>query len=417
MDRFVIEGERTLSGTVAISGAKNAVLPMMAASLLASGKTVLTNVPDLRDTHTMAHLLRIIGARVDFHDHTLEIDTSNCSFPEAPYDLVKTMRASFYVFGPLAARFGRARVSMPGGCAWGPRPVDLHIAGIEQLGAKVELEGGYLVTNGVSLHGANIALDISSVGATGNILMAAVLAKGETTITNAAREPEICTLADFLVSMGADIEGIGTNSLHIRGVDDLHPTDAEVIPDRIEAATFLVAGAMSGGEVEVTDVAPEHLTAITEKLSAAGATLTVDDRSITVVAPETAKSIDVTTAVYSGFPTDLQAQWIALMSTCNGQALVTDTIFVDRFTHVAELNRLGADIRVTGNTATVRGVHHLTGAQVMSTDIRASASLILAGLVARGRTEVQRVYHIDRGYEAIEQKLQKLGAAIWREED
>ena len=417
MDKLIIEGGKTLSGAVAVSGSKNAVLPMMAACLLAPGKAVLRNVPDLRDTHTMARLLRSMGAQVELTDHTLSIDTGGCNLPEASYDLVKTMRASFYVLGPLTARFGRARVSLPGGCAWGPRPVDLHITGIKQLGAEVELDGGYVVTNGAALHGADISLDTSSVGATGNILMAAVLANGRTTISKAAREPEIAALANFLVDMGADIEGIGTDALDIKGVDDLHAAEADVIPDRIEAATFLVAGAMAGGEVEVTDVEPEHLTAMTEKLKEAGAAISVKDRSVSVTGPENIESVDVTTAVYPGFPTDLQAQWIALMSTCNGQALVTDAIFADRFTHVPELARLGADIGLTENTATVRGVSHLAGADVMSTDIRASASLVIAGLAARGRTEVHRVYHIDRGYESIEKKLREIGANIRREKE
>ncbi len=417
MDKIVIVGGKPLHGTVPVYGAKNAVLPIMAAALLASGKYEIDSVPDLRDVRTMAHLLRIIGAQVVQEDHKLTIDTQHCSFLEAPYELVKTMRASIYVLGPLLARFGRARVSLPGGCAWGPRPVDFHIKGMQKLGAEIDLDRGYIVARAKKLRGATITLDIPSVGATGNILMAATLAEGRTVIENAAREPEITALAEFLVQMGAQIEGIGTDRLVIDGVDELSPTNFQVIPDRIEAGTFLLAGAITGGEVTVTNVVPEHLRAVLTKLEDAGVELTEGEDWIRVRAPQRVKPVDVTTAVYPGFPTDMQAQWMALMSVADGSSVITDTIFLDRFTHVAELQRLGARIRMEGNSAHVTGVEKLQGAPVMSTDLRASACLILAGLAAEGRTDVSRVYHIDRGYERIEERLKPLGAEIWREEE
>ena len=417
MDKIVIVGGKPLHGTLPVYGAKNAVLPIMAATLLASGRYEVDAVPDLRDVRTMAHLLRIIGAQVVQKDHKLWIDTQHCSFLEAPYELVKTMRASIYVLGPLLARFGQARVSLPGGCAWGPRPVDFHIKGMQKLGADVELDRGYIVAKAKRLRGATITLDIPSVGATGNILMAATLAEGRTVIENAAREPEITALAEFLVQMGAKIEGLGTDRLVVEGVEELHPTDFQVIPDRIEAGTFLVAGAITGGDVTVTNVVPEHLRAVLTKLEDAGVELSEGDDWIRVRAPKRVKPVDVTTAVYPGFPTDMQAQWMALMSVADGSSVITDTIFLDRFTHVAELQRLGARIRMEGNSAHVTGVEKLQGAPVMSTDLRASACLILAGLAAEGRTDVSRVYHIDRGYERIEERLKLVGAEIWREEE
>ncbi len=417
MDKIVIVGGKPLRGRIPVYGAKNAVLPIMAATLLASGKYEIDAVPVLRDVRTMAHLLRIIGAQVVQDGHKLTIDTQHCSFLEAPYELVKTMRASIYVLGPLVARFGRARVSLPGGCAWGPRPVDFHIKGMQKLGAEIDLDRGYIVARAEKLRGSTITLDIPSVGATGNILMAATLAEGRTVIENAAREPEITALAQFLVQMGAEIEGIGTDRLVIHGVDELRPTDFRVIPDRIEAGTFLLAGAITGGDVTVTNVVPEHLRAVLTKLEDAGVELVEGKDWIQIRAPERVKPVDVTTAVYPGFPTDMQAQWMALMSVADGSSVITDTIFLDRFTHVAELQRLGARIRMEGNSAHVTGVEKLQGAPVMSTDLRASACLILAGLAAEGRTDVSRVYHIDRGYERIEERLKLLGADIWREEE
>jgi len=417
LDKIVIVGGKPLRGRIPVYGAKNAVLPIMAATLLASGKYEIDAVPVLRDVRTMAHLLRIIGAQVVQDGHKLTIDTQHCSFLEAPYELVKTMRASIYVLGPLVARFGRARVSLPGGCAWGPRPVDFHIKGMQKLGAEIDLDRGYIVARAEKLRGSTITLDIPSVGATGNILMAATLAEGRTVIENAAREPEITALAQFLVQMGAEIEGIGTDRLVIHGVDELRPTDFRVIPDRIEAGTFLLAGAITGGDVTVTNVVPEHLRAVLTKLEDAGVELVEGKDWIQIRAPERVKPVDVTTAVYPGFPTDMQAQWMALMSVADGSSVITDTIFLDRFTHVAELQRLGARIRMEGNSAHVTGVEKLQGAPVMSTDLRASACLILAGLAAEGRTDVSRVYHIDRGYERIEERLKLLGADIWREEE
>ncbi len=416
MDKIVINGGKPLKGKVQISGSKNAVLPIMAASLLASGKYTIRNVPDLRDVKTMAHLLRIIGAKVEFANQTLEIDTSNCNFFEAPYELVKTMRASIYVLGPLAGRFGKAKVSLPGGCAIGPRPVDLHIKALEKLGARIELQQGYIVADAPKLQGTRINFDISSVGATGNTLMAAVLAEGTTVIENAAQEPEITALCQFLVAMGARIEGIGTQQLTVRGVKNLNAVDFEVIPDRIEAGTFLLAAAITGGEVELQKVEPKTLGSLIERLREADVKVEEGERTIYCTAAERVKAVSVTTATYPGFPTDLQAQWMALMCVAQGSSVITETIFVDRFTHVAELRRLGAQIKLNENVAVVTGVKNLNGAQVMSTDLRASASLILAGLRAQGRTEVLRVYHIDRGYEAIEKKLQSLDADIWREE-
>jgi UDP-N-acetylglucosamine 1-carboxyvinyltransferase len=417
LDKIVINGGKRLEGTVEISGAKNAALPIMAATLLASGRFKIENVPELRDVRTMAHLLRIIGARVEFENNTVDIDTSNCSFFEAPYELVKTMRASIYVLGPLLARFHKGRVSLPGGCALGPRPVDLHIKGLQKLGAAIDLKHGYIDAETNKLIGSDIALDIASVGATGNIMMAAALADGETIISNAAREPEIAALADFLVAMGADIDGIGTEQLRIRGVKELNSVDFEVIPDRIETGTFLLATAITGGKVTIKKTKSFFLTSLLAKLREACIVIERQDSVIQCEARERAKGVNITTAPHPGFPTDLQAQWMSLMCVAEGRSLITDTVFADRFTHVAELRRVGAQIELNKNTALVAGVNNLDGAHVMSTDLRASASLILAGLCAEGRTEVHRIYHIDRGYERIEEKLRGLGADIWREDD
>ncbi len=417
MDKFVIHGGKPLHGTVEISGAKNAALPIMVATLLAPGVYHIRNVPELRDVRTMAHLLRIIGARVQFEDHQMEIDTRDANFPEAPYELVKTMRASIYVLGPLLARYGQARVSLPGGCAWGPRPVDLHLKGMEKLGATLTLDKGYINARAKKLQGTPIYLDVSSVGATGNIMMAAVLAEGETVIENAAEEPEIVDLGHFLQKMGAHIEGLGTKTIRIQGVKELEPADYTIIPDRIEAGTFLVAGLITGGEITVTHAEPNHLTEVLAKLEEAGGILEVKENSISIRASGEIRPTDVTTAVYPGYPTDMQAQWIALMALANGSSVITDTIYPDRFTHVPELQRLGADIVLKNNSAFVKGVEKLIGAPVMSTDLRASAALVLAALAAEGRSDVHRVYHIDRGYERIERKLEQLGADIRREDD
>lgn len=414
MDKFVIHGGNRLTGTLAISGAKNASLPLLAATLLAPGVHKINNVPELRDVRTMAHLLRVIGARVDFSEHTLEVDTRNCTFWEAPYELVKTMRASVYVLGPLLARFKKARVSLPGGCAWGPRPVDLHLLGMKRLGARIALEEGYIVAETDRLVGARINFPIPSVGATGNVMMAAALAKGSTVIQNAACEPEIVALAEFINAMGGKVNGAGTDRLEIEGVSTLEPIQFNNIPDRIEAGTFLVAVALVGGDVTLQNLKPEHLSAVLDALDRAGFLLEVGDSSVRIKAEDRAKPVDIRTSPYPGFPTDMQAQWIALMSLARGGCAVTDTIYPDRFTHVAELRRLGADIIVEGGSAMVRGVERLKGAPVMSTDLRASACLILAGLAADGQTDLSRVYHIDRGYERIEEKLRLLGAEVNR---
>jgi len=416
MDKIVIHGQQPLSGSVEISGAKNAVLPLMAASLLSEGITTIHKVPNLKDTRTMIRLLEMTGAGVAFENGTLAIDGSTVNSPVAPYELVKTMRASFYVLGPLLARFGSARVSLPGGCAWGPRPVNFHLTAMEKLGADIELDEGYINAKVDKLTGNEIHFEIPSVGATGNALMAAVLAEGTTTITNAAMEPEITQLADVLNQMGGNITGIGTNTLKIFGADSLKAQEFTVIPDRIEAGTFLICGAAIG-DFTLHHVEPDHLTTVLKKIEDAGAKIEIEGKSIHITKAEKIKSVDVTTDVYPGFPTDLQAQWIALMAVAEGSSMVTDTVYHDRFSHVPELNRLGANIRVENNVAFVRGRPSLKGANVMSTDIRASASLIIGGLIADGRTDVSRVYHIDRGYENIEQKFSSLGAEISRERE
>ena len=413
MDKIFIEGQKTLSGSVQISGAKNAVLPIMTAALMAEGRSVVTRVPDLRDTRTMIRLMEIVGATCSFENGRLVIDGSTVNNPEAPYDLVKTMRASFYVLGPLLARFGVVKVSLPGGCAWGPRPVDFHLKGLEKLGAKITLESGYIIDEAKRLQGTKINFEFPSVGATGNIAMAAATAEGTTIIENAAREPEIVQLCEYLNTMGACIRGIGTTRLTIDGVETLHSADIDVIPDRIEAGTFLTAGALLG-EITLNGVIPEHLDSVILNFKEAGCNVSTTSNSVTIAQADKIQPVDMTTAVYPGFPTDLQAQWVALMTLAKGSSMITDTVYHDRFSHVPELNRFGANIKVENNTAFVRGVDALVGAPVMSTDIRASASLIVAGLAAKGRTEVSRVYHIDRGYEQIEEKFRSLGANIWR---
>jgi UDP-N-acetylglucosamine 1-carboxyvinyltransferase len=416
MDEIWVQGGRRLSGSVAVGGSKNATLPVLAATLLASGIYRFTNVPDLKDVATMLEMLGRFGVRSRrTGPHALEVDTRSQQNAEAPYELVKTMRASIYVLGPLLARYGEARVSLPGGCAWGPRPVDLHIKGMQMLGADVDIEHGYIVARAPSgLRGATLSFDISSVGATGNILMAAATAAGRTVIENAACEPEIEALAKFLAAMGARIEGLGTPRLVVNGVPDLHPADTAMIPDRIEAGTLLAAAAITGGDVEVTEVDPAHLGAVITKFESAGASLEISDRSIRLRAPSRSTAVSVTTQPFPGFPTDMQAQFMAFLSVAEGASTIVDTIYQDRFTHVAELQRLGADIRVEGNTAFVQGVQSLSGAPVMATDLRASAALILAGLIAGGETRVSRVYHLDRGYERLEEKLSRLGASVRR---
>jgi len=355
-----------------------------------------------------------MGVFCELNGNELFVDSSNITSYEAPYEHVKKMRASFYVLGPLISRFGYAKVSLPGGCAWGPRPVDLHLKGMEKLGAEIQLEGGYVIAKAEKLHGTKFHFDVSSVGATGNILMASVLANGNTLLTNAAIEPEITSLARMLIKMGAKIDGVGTSTLEIEGVESLHPVDEETIPDRIEAATYLIAAAMTKGKIELEGTNPYHLAAVISKLEEAGCEIDVNSDKIFLEMQNNPLPVDITTSIYPGFPTDVQAQWMAYMMLADGASRITDTIYTDRFKHIPELQRLGADIHASDNTAVVNGGKRLTGAIVMSSDLRASASLILAALVAEGRTEVLRVYHIDRGYESIENRLQSLGANIKR---
>ena len=415
MDKFIIKGGITLKGELGVSGAKNASLALLPATILAPGRSTLKNTPELNDVFTMIKLLRHIGAVVEFKDHVLSIETGSITNQIAPYEHVKKMRASVYVLGPLLTRYGRAKVSLPGGCAWGPRPINLHLEALKKMGANIDLVDGYIVCDTNRLRGENIKFDISSVGATGNILMASVLAKGTTKIQNAATEPEITNLAKFLVKMGAKIEGIGTNILTIDGVDDLIPVEIDTIADRIEAGTLLIAAAITTGSIILNDVYPGLLSAILLKLMSAGCKIKTSENKIELDASELEiKNINVSTSIFPGFPTDMQAQWTAFMSLANGKSLVRDTIYFDRFKHVPELVRLGANISVNDNTALVKGVKELKGAKVMSTDLRASASLLLAGLAARGTTEILRVYHLDRGYQRIEEKLRNLGADIER---
>ena len=418
MDSFVIEGPVQLCGSVEASGAKNAVLPVMMAVLLSEGESTLTRVPHLRDTETMAHLLRVLGARVEHRSGTMTIDTTGYDFCEAPYELVKTMRASVYALGPLLARKRKARVSLPGGCAWGPRPVDLHLMGMEKLGARIDIEHGFIVAEAPQgLKGAEIFFEIPSVGATVNVMMAAVLAEGTTTLVNAAREPEIPDLASALNRAGARIEGAGKHSIVIHGVKEIAPLQHETMPDRIEVGTFLIAGLMTGGDVTVTGCVPEHVKALLDKLEAAGAETEVGTNRVRIRRSDGLRHTDIVTQPYPGFATDLQAQFMAAMAVADGVSLITETIYPDRFTHVAELRRLGAKIRLDGNIAVVTGSPKLSGAPVMATDLRASAALILAAFTAQGRTEISRVYHIDRGYERIEEKFAALGAPIVRSKE
>ncbi len=415
MDKFVIKANRNLSGKIYVSGAKNAILPIMAACLLAPGKSILHNVPNLIDLKTMAHLLRVIGARIEYGDGVMAIDSKDVCYAEAPYELVSKMRASIYVLGPLLARLGKAKVSFPGGCAIGTRPVDLHLKAMEALGAKIEIDGGYIHAKAKTLTGADIHFEKSSVGATINTLMAAVFAKGTTRLLNAAMEPEVDATIDFLNKMGARIQGRSSTTLTIEGVTDLFPVQMDMIPDRIEAGTFLIAGALSTSPVTVCRCEPQHLQPLIEKLREAGCELKVGESEITVFPPKTIKAANIITLPHPGFPTDLQAQFTVLMSLSNGISYVEDTVFPDRFMHVAELNRLQADIQMNRNVARIKGVASLGGAEVMATDLRASAALVLAGMVAEGNTTVSRIYHIDRGYDKIEEKLNSIGARISRE--
>lgn len=415
MDKFIIHGGKALTGGVKINGAKNASLALMPASLLATGKSVLYNTPELNDVFTMLKLLNHLGVKYKFENHTLELDTAHITSQDAPYEHVKKMRASVYVLGPLLARYGAAKVSLPGGCAWGPRPINLHLEGLRKMGAEIDLAEGYIIAKAKKLKGAKISFDISSVGATGNILMAAALADGTTIINNAAKEPEITNLANYLLKMGAKIDGVGTSTLMIEGVNQLFHAEIETIPDRIEAGTILIAVALTGGNVKISGISTEYFESVLLKLEDSGCKVIKNNGVIELTASKTSiKATDINTSIFPGFPTDMQAQWIAYMALAEGTSTITENIYPDRFSHVPELVRLGANIVVKENSAIVKGAKKLKGAKVMSTDLRASASLVLAGLAAEGKTEVLRVYHLDRGYQKIEEKLRALGADIER---
>ena len=414
MDKIVIRGGRPLAGEVTIAGAKNAALPILFASLLTREPCVLRNLPDVVDVSTALHLLSDLGAYVERVDDGVRIDTSRLERSEAHYELVKTMRASFLVLGPLLSRFGHVRVSQPGGCAIGGRPVNLHLRGLREMGAAVDLMHGYAEARAQRLHGARIHLDVPSVGATEQLMMVAAVAEGSTTIENAAREPEVIDLAAALTAMGARIAGAGEAVIRVDGVPSLHGTEFTIIPDRIEAGTFLMAGAVTGGDIVVRRARPDHLQAVILKLREAGAVIDEEPDAIRIQTPRRLKGVDVKTLPYPGFPTDLQAQMMAVAAVSEGASVICETIFENRFMHVHEFNRFGADITLEGNSAIVRGVERLSGASVMATDLRASVSLVLAGLAAQNTTELRRVYHLDRGYERVEAKLSGLGADIQR---
>ena len=415
MDKLLIEGGPRLEGSVRISGAKNATLPILAATLLVDGPVTVANVPHLNDITTTVELLGRMGVSVTVDEKMrIEVDASTITQFAAPYDLVKTMRASILVLGPLLTRFGQADVSRPGGCAIGLRPVNLHVDGLKAMGADIDVENGYIRARARKLHGAHIVMDQVSVTGTENLVMAAVLATGRTVIDNAACEPEVVDLADFLNGLGARIEGAGSPQIVIEGVDRLHGGSYTVLPDRIEAGTYLVAGAVTRGRVRVRDVRPEHLGAVLDKLREAGARIECGDDWIELDMPHRPKAVSLSTAPYPAFPTDMQAQFATLNAIAEGAGQITETVFENRFMHILEMQRMGARFNVTGNTAISQGVERLTGAPVMATDLRASASLVLAGLVADGPTLVSRIYHIDRGYECIEEKLSHLGALIRR---
>ena len=414
MDKIVITGGRRLQGDVKVSGAKNAALPILASVILGGGECTVTNVPRVVDVVTMGKLLGILGATVKTEGNRVTMKMDALRSSEAPYDLVRTMRASVVVLGPLLARWGEATVSLPGGCAIGSRPVNLHLAGFEQMGATVTVEHGYIKAKASRLKGARICLDFPTVTGTENLMMAACLADGTTVIENAAKEPEILDLAAFLVKRGARIAGAGSDMITVEGVKELRGADHEVIPDRIEAGTYLAAGAITGGDVCVKDCRPQHLEAVTAKLREAGAEIVESKESIRLKASKRLKSVDVRTYPYPGFATDMQAQMMALLCVAQGTSVITETVFESRFIHVPELQRMGADIKVDGSHAVVTGMAKLSGAPVMASDLRASAGLIVAGLAAEGETEIARVYHLDRGYERIEEKLTGLGAAMRR---
>ncbi len=414
MDKLIIHGGKKLKGEVYISGAKNAALPILAASILASGSSIISRVPNLKDVITIGKLLTYFGAGFLYKDGKAIINTERISALEAPYDLVRTMRASILVLGPLLARFGRVKVSLPGGCAIGARPINLHLMGLEKMGADIKLESGYVIAKGKRLKGASIYLDTPTVTGTENLMMAASLAKGRTLLENAAREPEVVDLANALISMGAKIKGAGESIIEIEGVDELRPMHYSIIPDRIEAGTFMTIAGITGGDIIIKGCRQEHLDAPMMKLKETGLTFEHVPDGLRVLGPSRPKAADVKTMPYPAFPTDMQAQFMALMSIADGTSIIKETIFENRFMHVAELRRMGADITLEGGTATVKGTAKLKCAPLMATDLRASASLVVAALAAKGETTIHRLYHLDRGYEKMEEKLIKLGADVRR---
>ena len=412
MAKIIVRKSNPLVGKVKIDGAKNAVLPIIAATLLAEGKSVLKGVPDLKDVHVISDLLRHLGAEVEYKDGNLTVDASNINTCEAPYELVRKMRASFLVMGPLLARFNKTKISMPGGCAIGTRPIDLHLKGFKALGANVIIDHGFVEANTEKLVGSKLYLDFPSVGATENIMLAASLAEGTTIIENAAEEPEIVDLANFLNEMGADVKGAGTNTIKIKGVKSLKGAEHNVIPDRIEAATYMVAAAMTKGDITIENVIMEHLKPVTAKLIEAGCEVIEMENAVRVTGPEVLKSVDIKTLPHPGFPTDVQAQFMAMDVVANGTGVVIETVFENRFMHVAEFNRMGANIKIEGRSAIVTGVDKLYGSKVKATDLRAGAALILCGLIAEGETEIGDIYHIQRGYVDIDKKITALGGNI-----
>ncbi len=419
MKKLVIKGGKKLSGIVSVSGSKNATLPIMAASILTDSPSTINNIPMVRDIKTMAELFRILGAKVFLESNTMHIQPDTINNFKAPYELVKTMRASIYVLGPLLAKYGKAQVSMPGGCAIGLRPIDLHLKGMQKLGAKIEIKHGYVKATAKKLKGAKIVFDKVSLGATVNVMLAAVLAQGVTVIENASKEPEIADTANFLIKMGADIKGAGTGTITIKGRKKLSGVmDYSVIPDRIEAATLACAALITKGNVTVRGFDPKQLDLFFEKLKEAGASFVLTGDGVKIKAHKgSLKGTDIITEPYPGFPTDIQAQWMALMSTASGRSVIKEKIWENRFMHALELSRMGADIKLDGNTAVVAGVKKLSSADVMASDLRASAALILAALAAEGTTEIRRVYHLDRGYEKLDEKLRSLGANVRAEDE
>ena len=414
MDKIVIEGGRRLKGEVKISGAKNAALPILVSSMLTDGQCVYSNVPDLKDINSIKLLLSTLGASVDTDGSTVKINAGGLNNHQAPYDLVRKMRASILVLGPLLARLKKARVSLPGGCAIGARPINLHLKGLTDLGASIELKHGYIEAKVDKLKGAEIYLDFPTVTGTENLMMAAALAEGTTHIKNAACEPEIKAMANAMNRMGADIKGAGTSCIKINGVSSMNPASISIIPDRIEAGTFMTAAALTAGDLRIINCEPDHLGSVINKLRLAGSKIKISKKSIHITGPDEIVSVDIKTRTYPGFPTDMQAQFMVLMSVANGVSTISETIFENRFIHISEIKRMGANILVSGNSAIIKGVPSLSGAPVMASDLRASASLVLAGLVAGGKTEVNRIYHLDRGYESLEKKFKRLGAKIKR---